>query len=195
LNPEFKVLRLFVAIALPEEVKAMLSGVQNELKKVLPLNTTAWTRPESLHLTLRFLGGVEAVRVPQLEHRLRENVAGFGELELICEQLGCFPGLRSPRVVWTWVHDSGERLATLQQRVEGAVGEFADKPADNRFIGHVTLCRPKRIRRTEAERLAQFVESAADRRFGVWTCREVELIRSDLSSSGSHYTTLAHVPL
>ncbi|MCU0784980.1 MAG: RNA 2',3'-cyclic phosphodiesterase [Verrucomicrobia bacterium] len=188
---ESKVLRLFVAIALPEEVKVALGGVQGELKEVLPLKSTAWTKPENFHLTLRFLGRVELGRVSELERHLRENLAQFGELELICERLGCFPGPRLPRVVWTWVHDPGERLALLHRSVSEAVGGFGEKPGQERFVGHVTIARPKQTTRTEAERLARFIESAGNRRFGGWNCSEVELIQSELSAGGSRYTRLA----
>lgn len=195
LSLESKVLRLFVAIALPEEVQTGLRGVQQELRAVLPPKSTAWTKPDNLHLTLRFLGSVEAGRVPELERRLREHLAAFGPMELICERLGCFPRLRLPRVVWTWVHDAGERLGLLHCRVDEAVGGFAEKPAELRFVGHVTIARPKRLPRPEAERLAQFIEGAVERRFGVWNCNEVELIRSELSPGGSRYTTLANIIL
>ena len=188
-------MRLFVAIALPEEVKTALCSVQHELKEVLPPKAAAWTKPENLHLTLRFLGQVELGRVAELEGRLRYNLAGFGDLALICERLGCFPGPRFPRVVWTWMHDPGERLALLHRRVQEAVADFAEKPGEDRFIGHVTLARPKQITRAEAERLARFIESAGARRFGTWTCREVELIQSELSPGGSRYTTLANIAL
>jgi len=193
LSLEPEVLRLFVAIALPEPVKSALCGVQRELQDVLPAKSAAWTRPDNLHLTLRFLGKVESGRLPELERRLRENLAAFGPVELICERLGCFPGLRFPRVVWTWVHDAGERLALLHRRVDGAVGGFAEKPAEERFVGHVTIGRPKQIKRADAEQLARFIERAVERRFGVWSCSELELIQSELSSGGSRYTTLAKI--
>ena len=195
LSLESKVLRLFAAIALPDEVRAALCEVQLELRELLSPKSASWTRPENLHLTLRFLGPVEAGRLPELTGRLRERLASFGEMELICEQLGCFPGSRFPRVLWTWVHDAGERLVLLHRLANEAVGGFSDKPAEARFVGHVTIARPKRLTRPEAEQLARFVASAADRRFGVWNCNDVQLIQSELSPGGSRYTTLAKIPL
>ncbi len=179
LSPESKFIRAFVAIQLPEDVRAVLRAAQAELKEVLPRNSTAWTRPANMHLTLRFLGGVESARLPELQLKLREALAGFGPLDLICERLGCFPDLRFPRVVWAWVHDAEERLAQLHRRVDSAVAGFAEKPAEARFTGHVN-----------AERLAGFVERAVERKFGDWSCREVELIRSELSPGGSQYSTI-----
>jgi len=111
LSPEFTVTseqkqRLFVAIPVPTEVKASLREAQAKLKTILPVGMAAWTKPDNMHLTLRFLGDVAAGSVPEISRRLRESLSGFdAPLELICERLGCFPHPRYPRVVWAWVHD------------------------------------------------------------------------------------------
>ena len=190
MSPESPVIRTFVAIQLPDGVRAALRDVQAELKPAMPPNSMAWVRPENMHLTLRFLGGVAPAKLPALQSRLRAALTGSGPLDLICERLGCFPDLRFPRVVWAWVHDAEERLEELHRRVDEAVAEFAEKPAEPRFVGHITLARPKQIKRADAGRLAEFVERAVNREFGLWTCREVELIQSELSAAGNRYTTL-----
>ena len=190
MSPDSKTIRTFVAIQLPEGVRAALRAVQSALRPLLPHNSMAWARPENMHLTLRFLGGLDPARLPELRSRLRTALAGLGSLELVCERLGCFPDLRFPRVVWAWVHDADERLLEMHRRVNATVAGFAEKPPEARFVGHVTLARPKQIKRAEAERLAGFVERAVGRGFGIWTCCEVELIQSELSPAGNRYTTL-----
>lgn len=187
--------RLFIALSLPAAVKAELARVQRELRDVLPPHSASWTKPDNLHLTLRFLGDVDAGRVAELEQSFRAAVTGFGELDLLCERLGCFPDLRFPRVVWAWVHDPAEKLAALARRVNEAVAPFAERPVENAFTGHITLARSKQIKRAGAEMLAKFVAGAATRRFGQWRASEVELIRSELLPTGSRYTTLATVSL
>lgn len=188
-------IRAFIAIRVPEAVLAKLAEVQGEIKSLLPPKSIAWTKPESMHLTLRFLGNVATANIPQLENRLRSALTGFGDFDLICERLGCFPDLRYPRVVWAWAHDAKERLQALHRRIDEAVREFAGKPAEARFVGHITLARPKQIERTDAERLARFVEGAVDRSFGCWSANEVLLIRSELSAGGSKYHELARIGL
>ena len=190
MSPESRTVRAFVAIQLPEPVREALRGIQSEMRETLALRFATWTRASNLHLTLRFLGNLDAAKLPELVRRLRESIAGFGPLELCCERLGCFPDLRFPRVVWAWVHDPAERLSDLANCVNVAVEGFVEQPAEARFVGHVTLVRPKQIKRAEAERLAEFVQRAVTRKFGGWTCREVELIQSELSPTGSRYTTL-----
>ena len=190
-----KVSRLFVAIVPPDAVRAMLIAAQRELKQVWPANSAAWTKPESMHLTLRFLGNVESTRIPELTENLGVRLAGFGEFAVVCEGLGCFPDLRYPRVVWASVHDTDERLAHLYGRVDEAVQGFAEQPAEERFVGHITLARPKQIKRFTAEQLAQFVEHAETPRLGEWRVLSVALIRSQLSAAGASYTELFHANL
>jgi 2'-5' RNA ligase len=182
--------RLFVAISLPEEVRWELDKVQGELKTLLPRLAATWTKPAGMHLTLRFLGNVPFERVPELSQRLSVALAGFGGLDLICERLGCFPDLRYPRVMWAGIHDEASRLILLFHRIDEAVSAFAEKPAEQRFTGHVTLARLKQISRPDAGRLARFVEGAAQRQYGRWTAKAVALIQSNLSQTGATYTEL-----
>lgn len=194
--PAAKNLRLFVALPVPAQVKGALQEMQTRLETVLPRGSTAWTKPDNMHLTLRFLGEVAVERVPELRRRLREALTGCRALDLICERLGCFPEPRYPRVIWAWVHDQPhECLLRLQQTIDSAVAEIVVAPAEARFVGHVTLARPKQIKRSDAEKLGQFLEAASTTRFGVWHADAVELIRSELSPQGSRYTTLDVFPL
>jgi 2'-5' RNA ligase len=148
-----------------------------------------------MHLTLRFLGNIPTTEFPRLTEKLCESVTAFGELPLTCERLGCFPDLRYPRVVWAWVHDEADALTKLFHRIDEAVSEFAEKPAEKRFTGHITLARLKQIKRPDAERLAQSVEGAVKRQFGKWTAKSVSLIQSHLSQTGATYTELCSAAL
>jgi 2'-5' RNA ligase len=188
-------LRLFVAIPPTKTVLTEIRTTQSELKTLLPRNSTAWTNPANWHLTLRFLGNVATVAVPELEQRLRSALAGFGALDLTCERLGCFPDLRSPRVIWAGVHEAKDRLQPLHQRIDEAVRAFAEKPAEARFVGHITLGRIKHLKSPDVARLARFVEATVNRRFGAWRASEAMLFRSELSAHGAEYHELARVCL
>lgn len=189
-------LRLFVAIPLPLEVKKTMREAQGKLKSLLPVDSIAWTKADNLHLTLRFIGEASAEQVLEISRGIRQSLAGFGSMRLICERLGCFPHARFPRVVWAGVHDeTGEQLEFLQRRIDEAVVAFAAKPAEERFVGHVSLARLKQIKRAEAEKLERFLDEAVAIRFGTWRADAVQLIRSELSPQGSRYTTLDVISL
>lgn len=189
------VVRAFVALPVPDAVKAALSGAQAELRAWLSPRAATWTRPENQHVTLRFLGSVAVAGLPELSARLRAAVGGFGALELECARLGAFPDPQRARVVWAGVTDAEGRLESLHQRVSEAVAAFAQSPPENRFAAHVTLARLKSLPRPVLPRLAEWLERGASRRFGGWRATTVELIRSELSAEGSRYTTLDVFPL
>lgn len=185
--------RLFVAISLPDGVKDEIEKTQRELRAALPGNFVRWTKREQLHLTLKFLGNVVETRIAELSNMLRAACFNFTALQLRAERIGFFPDLRFPRVVWVGVHDSKDVLALLQNAIDATVKSFTNEPSEKKFTGHVTLGRIPRIKRTEAEALKKVALGLTDRFLGEWVADKVELIRSELSSSGSHYTILANI--
>jgi RNA 2',3'-cyclic 3'-phosphodiesterase len=183
--------RLFIAVAMPEAVKAKIEQAQAELRLALPESNVRWTRREQFHLTLKFLGDVEATRAEALGEALRGACRGFTPLRLRAEGVGGFPDLRRPRVLWTGVRDESEQLLRLQEVVELASRDFTAEQQEEHFSGHVTLARVKGIKRPEAEALAEAAAGMKERLFGQWTTYKVELMRSELSPQGARHTTLA----
>ncbi len=187
--------RLFIALPVPEPVKAEIERAQAELRQSVPQRVISWTRREQFHLTLRFLGTVEITRVPRLVEVLRAVCQPFSALRLRAERIGCFPNLKFPRVVWVGVHDKTGRLFALQKTVADSVAAFADNQAEGEFTGHITLARVKDIRRPEAATLADHTQRMAGRFFGEWLGGQIELMRSQLSPVGAQHTCLAAMTL
>ena len=183
--------RLFIALPVPERVKAEIERAQGELRRAVPAGCVRWTRREQFHLTLKFLGNVEASRVEALAESLRQACKDFPALPLRARRIGFFPGPRQPRVIWVGMEELRGHLPLLQGAVESLSEPFTQEKSAKGFAGHVTLGRVKFIKRPHAETLAQRALGMADQVFGEWTAEEVELIRSQLSSNGSAYTTIA----
>jgi 2'-5' RNA ligase len=188
-------LRLFVALNIPEAVKAEMAKAQSELKQVLSAGLVRWTRPEQFHLTLKFLGNVDGCQTTGLTEAVQAAIRPFPALTLQMAGIGFFPDPRSPRIVWAGVHDAEQRLATLQQVVEAATAKFTSEPAVEKFSGHVTLARIKRIGAREKRLLTSMAATMKDRIFGTWTAREVEILRSELSSEGARHAVVTSLDL
>jgi RNA 2',3'-cyclic 3'-phosphodiesterase len=186
--------RLFVALALPQEVKARLADVQSELRCLLHSSSASWTRPENFHLTIRFLGKVTKRRCEALACALAAVAAIHTPLELTAQRLGCFPNVRRPHVVWAGVHDDRKQLERLQQKVNNATAPFTAEPPEKKLIGHITLARIKRLRRVELTRVGDFIAANATRGFGQWRSASLLLMRSEPMPTGSRYTPLAELP-
>jgi 2'-5' RNA ligase len=191
--PEY--LRLFMAIAIPNQVKDEIEKVQRKLRHVLSQATVRWTERDQFHLTLRFLGKVEAQRVTALSEAVNSAVRTLAPLQLRAEQVGFFPNARFPRVLWVGVRDPENRLLALQQAVQNATLAFSTEEPEQRFSGHVTLARIKDISRLEAATLSQAAAALKERVLGEWTAGSIKLMRSQLSAPKAIHSTLVTVPI
>ena len=135
------VLRTFVAVALPTSAQVALRSVAAQVASHWPAGVGRWVRPESIHLTLRFLGDTDEALVPALGRGLNEVVAAAEPFAVSLGGVGCFPGPHRPRVIWVGLNDPAGRLRSLQARVEawarGAGWEAEERP----FQPHLTLAR------------------------------------------------------
>lgn len=195
MSAEPAAIRTFIALPIPDAVKAEIERAQDELRRALPKNCARWTKREQFHLTLRFLGNVETVRVPELADAVSAACSGFPALKLRAERIGYFPDLRFPRVVWVWVHDEADRLGALQKAVAQATANFAESHAEKDFSGHVTIARTKEIKRPQAEILAKLAHGMIGRFFGEWTADRVEIMRSELLPDGAQHSVVGAFPL
>lgn len=180
-------MRLFVAIDLPDALKAQVAG----LKTSLP--GANWPRRETYHLTLRFLGDdIAESRVADIQTALaavRESA-----FEVTLQGVGRFPpnSKRPARVLWVGIAPNPP-LNRLQQAVEHAVTSAGFPPDDRPFSGHITLARLKSTR--PEPRVAAFLARYADFRAPPFPAADFHLFSSTLTPQGAHYTRLASFPL
>ncbi|MGD0207735.1 MAG: RNA 2',3'-cyclic phosphodiesterase [Verrucomicrobiota bacterium] len=184
-------LRLFIGIPIPEPVQDEIIRGQQELQPLAPRDVARWARPDQFHLTLRFLGDVPADGVEDLKKSVGAVCRNAWPLSLRAEGVGFFPNPRSPRVIWVGINDREGRLVDLQKQIEAAVGPFSPEPGEKNFTGHATLGRLKNPKPSDIRDLAARAQSLEKRLFGEWTAHEIEIIRSELSPAGAHYTSLA----
>ncbi len=195
IEPAPRHLRVFIAVLMPEEVKAEIEKTQAELRRALAGGRISWTKREQFHLTLRFLRHVEAERTGSLEETVRAACRGFAALSLRAQGIGLFPKSRVPRVVWVGVHDRQEALPRLQRAVAQAARDFAAQEPEKAFAGHVTMGRIKAINESQAAVLAGLASAMAERFFGEWMAGEIVIMRSKLLPEGARHTRLANIQL
>lgn len=167
-------IRLFVGLELPPEVKMALAMLRSDL------HGARWLRDDQLHLTLRFIGEVEPNTAEDIHDALHE--LEFPPIEVALRGVGVFGKLRQPRSVWAGVSNAAP-LESLHRRVESALARIGLPGEDRRYIPHVTLARFKR-RPAGIERfLAQYEDFAAP----PFTAEHMTLFRSHLSQHGARY--------
>jgi RNA 2',3'-cyclic 3'-phosphodiesterase len=181
-------MRTFVAIELPEAVRAELGRQQHALRS--PARDARWTRPEGMHLTLKFLGEISEAQLAPLRAALAA-LGPFAPFDVEVKGFGFFPDARRPRVFWAGV-EGGSRLAELAGSVEGALEVLGFERERRAFNPHLTLARFKTPHPQPA--LAEAIEQLKDSSFGRFAVSEFFLFESQLSPEGARYQKLARFP-
>jgi 2'-5' RNA ligase len=196
--------RLFLAVALPQEVRALVADLTAEL--AMEGWPVRWTAPDAAHVTLHFLGETEPERAELLRLALPEVVAAHAPFALRTAALGVFPNFRRPRVLWLGLHGPVHRLETLQSDIGARLGALGFAGGDEQSHPHITLGRV-RNRDSEQVRLRalpdlvkrRFVDPATGAARGPEPIpvpvTDVRLMRSHLGREGARYETVSVFPL
>ena len=181
--------RSFIAVLLPDRVRAGLAAVSAELRG--QTRGLAWVRADNLHLTLRFLGEIEPVQLQHVREAVTDAAAAIAPFTVSLGGLGGFPSGRAPRVLWASIAAGGERLEALYATLEaGLVARGI--PGENRaFHPHVTLARARDSRGVGG--LASVL--GAGPAFGPVQVGAIHLMRSELDPRGARYSILREAPL
>ena len=181
-------MRAFIAIDLPETLRDALERSQRIFREWAP--EARWTRPQGIHLTLKFLGGIPD---PQVE-KVKQRLAALGRFEpfrIEVRGFGFFPEARRPRVFWAGV-EAQLGLAELAVRVEAAMETLGFPREDRPFRPHLTLARFEEPRpQPDLEKaLGEFGETF----LGAFEPAEFFLLESRLSPCGAEYRKVARFP-
>ncbi len=187
--------RSFIAIELPEDIKAALQQLQNTLKAQSP-REVRWVDPGGIHLTLKFLGDVETERLEAITQAISEVTQKMPPFRLVLQGTGCFPNLRRPRVIWVGVQGDLEPLGRLQEGIEESMAALGFAREDRAYTPHLTLGRVREgARGHDVQRLGEQIGALKWQGSGEFSVGSVHLIRSDLTPRGAIYTKLASAKL
>jgi 2'-5' RNA ligase len=176
--------RLFVALSLPAVVRDVLATLAQ------PLLGLSWTRPDQLHVTLRFLGDVPADQIKGIITRLASvRVAPF---ILPVEGIGAFPLNRPPRVLWIGVGSGHPRLFQLRQRMDDALIAAGLELDVRTFHPHVTIARSTE---DTAAAALHWLHTHRDFAAPPFQVEAFDLYSSDLKPSGAVHTLKQRFPL
>jgi RNA 2',3'-cyclic 3'-phosphodiesterase len=195
--PPEPVLRTFIAIELDPETRDALSRVQGQFKRGAPEGAVKWVNPDSIHLTLKFLGDTPVSKVSKVADAIAAAREGLAAFDLSIEGRGCFPNFRRPRVVWVAVKDlSGGNLTRLQAAIERLVSPLGFPTEERDFSPHLSLGRIARNVSPAAEAaVGKLVQDSVVEQIARQRATAVSLIKSDLRSTGPVYYTLATAKL
>jgi 2'-5' RNA ligase len=183
-------MRAFVAIDIPDPLRACIAALLSELRNHAP--NVRWSRPEALHITLKFLGEVPQPKVGEVENCLSAvDMEKPQPLEISVRGSGFFPSERVPRVVWLGI-EAGPALGKLASRVEQSLLPMGFAKEDRPFSPHLTLGRIREFGQLGA--LREQLQRRAPLEIGSFVAQEFFLYESKPAPGGSVYRQIARFP-
>ena len=187
-------IRSFIAIELPDELRLRLDQLQAGLKSGRQ-SGVKWTDPNSIHLTLKFLGNIATDKVGEITRAIEEAARGIPPFHLEVKGLGAFPNLKRVQVVWVGITGELDKLGRLQQGMESNLANLSFAPESRQFTPHLTLARLRnQATLNERQSLGQLL---AETKFEAAAIKvdAISLMKSQLTREGAIYSRLSSVRL
>jgi RNA 2',3'-cyclic 3'-phosphodiesterase len=193
-------MRVFVALDIDDAIRARLEVFLDGVRGFAP--EARWVRPESMHVTLKFIGEKPSEAVEEIKQAL--GTVRAGAIEISFRGYGFFPTLKAPRVFWVGI-GAGPELSALAKSVDEATAALGVPREEHEFSPHLTLARrggsgAPRWRKGDREnptfqRLQEKLAAMPGLEFGTMTAREFFLYQSQLMRGGARYTKIARFGL
>jgi 2'-5' RNA ligase len=187
-----KKIRLFIAIDIPQEIRAVLAGTIEGTRPAMP--DVKWVKAENLHLTLKFVGYFDPDKLEGLLDITRKIARRFPAFRVRLGSSGAFTSPRRARVIWVGMLQGTEESARLAEKLDARLEKVGVKREGRPFAGHLTLARLRQPRDCSAELayIANRLEGLEDMEFEV---SEIVVYRSILRPDGPVYEALERIPL
>jgi len=187
-------IRSFIAIELPSELKLELGRLEDQLKSGKQ-SWVKWVDPDSIHLTLKFLGNIAVDRIDEITRAVEEAAQEVPPLHLEVKGLGVFPNFKRVQVVWVGVGGEVAELGVLYQRIESNLARLGFIPELRPFTSHLTLARVRQqASLDERQRFGQLIAGTSFEA-GAINVDAISLMRSQLTREGAIYNRISLVRL
>jgi 2'-5' RNA ligase len=188
-------IRSFVAIELPREFKLTLTRLQERLQ-MGSRAPAKWVDSDNIHLTLKFLGNIDAALTGRITDTLREAVRGLHPFRVEMGGPGVFPNPGRVQVVWVGLAGEVDKLIQLHRRIDAALVPLGFRPESRPFTPHLTLARVRdKATRGQRQELGRLVKVTQSQVPGSINVDAVHLMRSQLTREGPIYSRINSVTL
>jgi 2'-5' RNA ligase len=188
-------IRSFIAIELTGELKQALAELQRGFKSASSL-PVKWVDPGNIHLTLKFLGDIDAGDTGKIVTALEGAVSGIKPFNIEVRGLGVFPNMNRIQIIWVGLYGELEKLGQLQKRIESNLKPMGFPPENRPFTPHLTLARVRDFTRPEErQKLGQLISTASFEGKYTINVTSVNLMKSQLTREGPIYSKLGIITL
>ncbi|MFH1354790.1 MAG: RNA 2',3'-cyclic phosphodiesterase [Candidatus Omnitrophota bacterium] len=187
-------MRTFIAIELPKEIKQELTKIQEQLKASEA--DVKWVNPENIHLTLKFLGEIDEIKLKRINQIIQEVAKDRNGFRTNLSTLGVFPRVQSPRVIWVGIDKGDQEIKKLAEDLEEKIAGIGIAKEKRNFSTHITIGRVRTPHRREQliQDLNKLSNVFSGRYLG-WEVTKVTLFKSTLTPKGPLYEALQEASL
>lgn len=183
-------MRAFIAIEISDDIRDILAQLESHLKHSGA--DVKWVKPESVHLTLKFLGGISEEKCAEVKSALDTVAKSVKSFELTLKEIGAFPKIESPRVIWVGLDKGALETTDLADRIDDSLSKIGFAKEGRPFSPHLTIGRARSS--LNKDKLKEKIDSASAKfQFATVDSHKVVsviLFQSTLTPQGPIYTKL-----
>lgn len=197
-------MRAFLAVPIAADLRERIAAIQNELKFLVSASAgirVTWVKPDTIHLTMKFLGEIGDDAVEPLRATIDSAIAGRPPIEIPLGRLGAFPRIEAPRALWIGPASRRNSLAQATQTqelatcIEDACGQLAVHRDSHPWRPHLTIARVRDGQREVAQALRTSGLITRPLQIGALRIGEISLMKSEMRPDGPVHTPLWTVAL
>ena len=184
-------MRIFIAIEISDEIKDALGQIESHLK--YSGADVKWVNPENIHLTLKFLGEIDEKRCEEVKAALDRVAGSISSFALTIKELGAFPKIEYPRVLWAGLDKGADESKALAEKIDEALYGIGFQKEARPFAAHLTIGRVRSSR--SKDKLKEKFASCQVPAVSPCKISSLILFQSTLTPKGSIYTKLHEAKL
>lgn len=184
-------MRVFLAIEIEDYIKDKIKSTQD----IIYENNSAkikYVETENIHLTLKFFGEINENKLEKIKNIISSKIENHKPYTLKIVNIGAFPNISRPRVIWTGIKDNDNSTINLIKELDEEFSKIGFEK-EKRYTPHITIGRVKDIYNKENTR--QTLEKIKKNYHGKMEVKKIALKSSKLTPSGPIYDTIKEYKL
>lgn len=179
-------MRAFLAIEIEPYIKNRIEESQ-EIILESDSSKIKYVERENIHLTLKFFGEIDDEKLDEISDIIGQSIKNYEAYTLKVVNIGAFPNIYNPRVIWTGIKDKNKTTIKLIEELDKKFSKIGFKK-EKSYVPHITLGRVKSI--SDKQKLSQTLKSLNKRYHGKMEVKKIIIKSSTLTPDGPIYDSV-----
>lgn len=179
-------MRTFLAIELEPHIKDKISETQ-EIIRDCNSSKIKYVEIDNMHLTLKFFGEIDEIKLEKITDIINESLEKYNRYYLKVVNVGAFPNIYRPRVIWTGIKDKNNTTIKLIKDLDMKFNRIGFKKEKD-YVPHITIGRVKNI--NDKEKLSQTLKKIKKQYHGKMEVKKICIKSSTLTPDGPIYENI-----